>query len=470
MRKLNSSRLLICMDRKEKILPVKSTLTGNGIRLTVRNRQFAISYPSAIWKKTPPEIRQLLLENLTFGNTHYLGVIHGYDRIQYNTPLPLFESLLFRNQAVSIVKAEKYDKVPPLTYLRAFFNLQYDFVSRPTALPFGTKRREFHALKPTAVIPFTFGKESLATFALCRELGIKPVLVYSQEPSSPYEEAYKKKQLVRFSKEFGVDAYFVKNEPGLFRYDAAFKEKPGTEVGWGSQTTLLSWQVLPFVFAYQAQYILFGSEHLNNEYGFNEAGWRVQYSYDQSTFFTQEQDAAIRVVTEGNCRVRTSLEPLDETSILFLLHHRYHEIGKYQFSCTGEQPLYAGSQWCHRCYKCWRMFLIACVVGVDPYSFGFKKDLLNEPGVFTNYFGSDIKSGSNDELDFCFYALLKKKWPSRYVQLFQKTRLPHLKPWGVYRRAFTSLQSHYNLPPDFQNRLVAIFKAELRALDKVLPA
>ncbi len=457
------------LQNKEKILFVQSKLITNGIQITVKGKRFAIQYPLPIWRKTPPAIRQILLEHLTFGNTHFLPVTLGYDRIRYNTALPLFEPLLFRNQAISIVKAEKYDKVPPLTYLRKFFNLQFDFAPRAGTVVGEDARKKFSKTPVTAIIPFTFGKESLATFALCREVGIKPVLVYSQEPSSPYEEAYKKKQLINFSKEFNVDTYFVKNEPGLFRYDVAFKQKPGTEVGWGLQTTLLSWQVLPFVFAYQAQYIFFGSEYSNNEYEINEAGWRVQLSYDQTSFFTMEQDNAIRVLTHDNCRVRTSLEPMEETAILFMLHRRYPEIGKYQFSCTGEKSLYPGSQWCHQCYKCWRMFLIACCVGVDPYSFGFKKDLLNTPGIFTNYFGEEIKSGSQDELDFCFYVLHKKNWPSPYVTKFRRHRLSHLKPWGFYRKNFTSLQPHLNLPAPYREKFLAIFAQELRQLKKVLP-
>lgn len=458
------------LKHTERVLDVGGKLIDNGIQITVRGRRFVILFPPAIWRQTPVALRQVLLENLVFGNTHYLGVTWGYDRIRYSTRLPCLESLLFRNQAVSIVKAEKYDKVPPLTYLRQFFNLQYDFAPGPSALPFGKQRLQFNNQRPTAVLPFTFGKESLVTFALCRELGITPVVVYSQEPSSPYEEPYKKKQLARFKKEFGVATYFVTHEPGLFRYDAAFGDKPGTEIGWGSQTTLLSWQMVPFVLAHRAQYILFGSEYLNNEYEMNEAGWRVQYSYDQSSFFTMEQDTAIRFLTDDNCRVRTSLEPLEETSILFMLHRRYPDIGKYQFSCTGEKPLYGGSQWCHKCYKCWRMFLIACAVGIDPYSFGFKKDILQERGLFTNYFGEDIKSGSNDELDFCFYALYKKKWSSPYVELFQKQRLPRLKKsWAQYRQEFTTLQPHLNLPDEYKSKLLRIFKEELSRLARALP-
>ena len=155
---------------------------------------------------------------------------------------------------------------------------------------------------------------------------------------------------------------------------------------------------------HKADLMLFGSEYLNNYYDIHD-GWKIFISYDQTSFFTKEQDIMVRLLSNNHCSVRTTLEPMDQISIFYLLHKRYPEIGKYQFSCTAEFPLYHGSQWCHKCYKCSRMFLFARCCEVDPYSIGFKKDLLNEPGLFDNYFGTSITSGTSQELDFCFFML-----------------------------------------------------------------
>lgn len=451
---------------REKTLFVRGTLVSNGIQITVEKKDFVIEYPSEIWAQMPAAAKEVLLDNLTFGNTHFLPLTLGYSRIQYNTRFPVAESFLFRNQLLDMTKSEEWDNAPLLSYLKQFYNLEFDFALGSPVLPPAPQKPK--TKQPVAIIPFSFGKESLATFALCRELGIKPVLVYSQEPSMAFEEVYKKEMLKKFSKEFGVDVYFAKNGPGLFRYDAAFKKKCGTEVGWGSQTTLLALQMLPFVYAYGAQYILFGSEYLSNEYHFNK-GWKVFICYDQTSFYTQEQTAMIRLLTKDACTVKSSLEPIDQINIFDLLHRRYPEIGKYQFSCTAEAPLYKDSQWCHTCYKCSRMFLFARTVDIDPFSIGFKKDLLNEPGLFVNYFGKEHKSGSTHELDFCFYALAKKGVKSRYVEQFKKIKLKKMPPWKELYREFTTLRPSLNLPEAYQEKIFAIFQTELDGLKKILP-
>lgn len=454
--------------KKGDILQVSGRLIVDGIRIKVEDKNFDIKYPKNIWTKTPAHIKKIMLDNLTFGDTHFLPLILGYDKINYNTNFPIFESTLYRNQMMGMLKCEKFDDVPHLEYLRKFYNLKFSYANNPISLPLGKNRLKFTNKQPTAVIPFTFGKESLTTFALCRELGIKPVLVYSQEPSQIYEEKYKLEKIKEFKKKYNADVFFVSNGPGLFRYDAAFNVKPGTEIGWSSQTTLLTLQVLPFVYAYQAQYILLGNEYSNNEY-VDKEGWQMSLSPDQNSFFTKEQNSMIQTVTEGNCEVHSSLESIEEINIFSMLHKRYTEIGRYQFSCAAEKPLYKDSQWCHNCYKCSRMFMFAQCLDIDSETIGFKENLLNKPGLFEHYFGKETKSGSELELEFCFYILHKKGVKSAYVDKFVNEKLSHLQPWSYYVNYFTSLHPQLNLPVEFQNKMEKIFKEELVRLKKCLP-
>ncbi len=453
---------------KEKVLSVNGRIVKNGIAITVKNRDFVVEYPTEIWQQFPTEAKEMLRDNLVFGDTHFLPLTLGYTKIKYNTKFPMVESFLFQNQIMDMTKSESWDKVPTLSYLKQFHNLEYDFAPGSPAF-----LKEFHNPKVknkqrVVIVPFSFGKESLLSVALCLELGIKPILVYSQEPSMPYEEAYKRKKLAEFGKKFNVETHFVKNGPGLFRYDAAFSKKKGTEVGWASQTTLIALQVLPFVYAHNADYIFFGSEYLNNEYKVRD-GWKVFYSYDQSSFFTLHQDSMIRLLTKGSCRVKATLEPIDQINIFEILHRRYPEIGVYQFSCAADHPLYKDTQWCHRCYKCARMYLFARVINLDPATIGFKKDLLNQPGLFENYFGKVMSSGNRYELDVSFYTLYKRGDRSHYVKLFEKTRLKTMAPWKKYYSHFTTMRPWQNLPEEYASQMLDIFQEELDSLKKLIP-
>lgn len=446
-----------------KTLTINGRLTVDGFDVIVEKRKFPIRYDKKIWRQTPLNIRQILCDNITFGLTNVLPLILNKAKINYQTNFPWLESFLFKNQLYDLLSCEKADHVLHLSYLRRFYNLEYNFGSNNSIYPDTTNVKKFTNRQPTAVIPFTFGKESLATFALCLELSIQPVLVYCQEPAHPYEEKYKLKKLQEIKKKYSIPVYIIKNAAGLFRYGLAFGLTNGTEIGWGAQTTLLSLLMIPFVYAHQAQMILYGSEYSNNESELYRA-WRLYPSYDQTSHWMIQQDNMIRLLTNNQCRVHSSLESLEEISIFYLLHHRYTKIGQYQFSCGAAHPLYGRTQWCHRCYKCARMFLFARALDIDPGSIGFNQDLLQKPGMFNHYFGADYKSGSPRELDFAFYLAHKKGVLRKYTAPFVTKKLGKLKSWKYYQKHFTTLHSQANLPPKYRQRLLKIFNQELGKL------
>lgn len=455
------------MQNRNKVLYVSGKETLNGIAIKIQNRDFKIEYPRITWQKTPTSLRQALLENLTFANTHFLPLVLDKETISYNTKHPLLESFFFKNQLYDMLFCEKVDRIPHLSYLRRLYNLDLEFKEGPSTLVtekiFQPKKE-----KPVAIIPFSSGKESLVTFGLARELGLHPVLVYCQEPAQPHEKNHKLKQLQKIQQEFHVQTYYIKNAPGLFRYDRAFNNKPGTELGWASQTPILALLSLPFIYAHKAIYVLFGSENANNEF-FYENGWKIFPSYDQTSSWTMQVNNMIRLLTCDQCSVKTSLEPIEEINIFYMLHHRYPELSGFQFSCNAEKPLFQGSQWCHQCYKCVRMYLFSLVCDIEPEKIGFKKNLLQDIKLLPHYFGKDIKTGSTKELDFCFYVLSKRFYKSPLVSLFNKQKRPYLKPWSWYRGYFTSLHPAINLPELYKNKMLSIFSQELKSFSRLLP-
>ncbi len=452
---------------KQKALKVITVEKNNGFVLKLLGKNYQTFYPAGVWRSMPALVRKALLENLAFAETHWLPLIlKGYDQVAYNTPQPFFEPLLFKNQLYDLLFAEEVDGVKQLTYLKQFYNLDFSFANvsatnlRPNNIP------KFKNKQPVAIIPFTFGKESLLLVPLCLELGIKPVLVYIQEPSQPYEEKYKLKKLKEFQKKYKLTCHFVKHQPGSFRYGRAFNAKFISELGWGTQITLISLLALPFVYRYQAKYLFFGNEYSNNDVK-ESGGWKIFSCADQTQQITGSQNNMINYLTGGQCQLNGVLEPLEEINIFYMLHHCYPELGRYQFSCFADLPLYKNSQWCHRCYKCTRLFLFARTLGLDPYALGFKKDLLADPKVWYHYFGGPHRTGSYDELDFCFYHLYLKKDPSTCVKLFAKTKLKHLRPKAWYVNYFSALKPDVTMPVAYRSRLLKIFNSELVKFKKI---
>lgn len=451
-------------------LNVFGRVTATGVKINLLKKNFDIVYPKEIWRGISKNLQQALLENLTFADTHALSLVLGKNKIVYNTNPPILENLLFRNQLNDLLNCEGADCVPHLKYVRDFYNAEIKFKDGGRSTLIGEKDLpRFKKGKTTAIVPFTFGKESLASVALCQEVGIEPILVYCQEPVQPYEEKYKLAALKRFGREFGVKYYFLRNDPGLFRYGKAFGLKKPTEIGWGTQTTVLAMLMVPFAIKHQAKYILFGSECANNEYVYTE-GWKEFLSCDQTPENTNNQNNIVRLLTNNQCYVRSTFQPLDEINIFFMLHHRYPEYGKYQFSCSAEHLLVEGSQWCHKCYKCARMSLFSACCGVDYRKIGFKKDLMNEPHMFDHYFGDKFATGSNQELDFSFAILLRKKYSSPYVHQFAKEKTKQLfHSWPEMKYHFGFMKNYEHLPEEYQGKMAKIYNQELAQFRKILP-
>ncbi|MFA5076312.1 MAG: hypothetical protein WC480_02750 [Patescibacteria group bacterium] len=448
-------------------LDIKAKLKNNGLDIFVGNKKFAIDYPTAIWQKTPSIVRQALLENITFAETHLLPLILNKKKIKYNFNYPLFEPYLFKNQLYDLIYCEKIDEIKkPLSYLQKFYNLDFEFSSPDSTIPGPTDIPKLKFTKTKAIIPFTFGKESLVTFSLCRELGIEPILFYCQEPVQPYEEKYKLKRLAELEKKFKVKTYFIKHEPGLFRYGRAFNTPAHSELGWGSQTTILALLAIPFLYAEQARYILFSSEASTAQADGLINGWKVFNSADETIENSILKNNICRLLTNNQSEVKCLLEPLEEIEIFYLLHHRYPEIGQQQFSCFAEKPLYPGSQWCHNCTKCQRMFVFARACGLDPQKIGFKKDILQSSGYFKHYFDNKDTLATDQELDFIFYLLSKKGLTSPYIKKFQKERLPKLRSWNWYHNYYSGIKSSINLPAPYRNKIIKIFSQEMANFEK----
>ena len=451
-------------------LNIARKITSRGIDVVVENQKFSIVYPGKVWQELPKPLKELFSDNITFAETNFLPIMLDKKGANYNFGYPLGEPFLFKNQLFDMLDCERSDSVPHLSYLKRFYNLEFNYLPDQEKSPKPGDIEQWNRSKVKAVLPFSFGKESLTTFALCLELGIEPILVYCQEPVQPYEEKYKLNKLKLLAKEFNVQTYFIKHQPGLFRYGRAFNLKEKTELGWGSQTTLLSLLVLPFVYRHQAQYILTGSEYLNNDISF-KAGWKIFYSTDQTAEMSLAKNALIGVLTNQQCAVKNSLEPLEELLIFFFLIHRYPKIAPYMFSCMAEKPLIGGSQWCHKCHKCNQMFLNAVACGFDPAKLGFKENLLESSRFFEECFADPWKVFLPDpDLEFAFMIALRRGLKFRCLKAFQKIVLPRVgKKWSYYNNFFTSLKLADNLPLPYRGRMIKIFQEEIDCFKKILP-
>src|SRR3989344_8535727 len=306
-------------------LHVKANLTSRGIDVFVNKDKFPIIYPKEIWDRYPLIHKQILLDNIAYSSTLFVPQILDQKIVTYETNRPLSESFLYKNGMTDMPICAAVDGVSSVGYIRRFFNTQYLFEKNNIrTLP----QLNFKEPRQTkAVIPFSFGKESLLTAALCIELGITPILVNFVEPSLTHDQLHKKALSQQFEKEFGIKVYTIHNGPGIFRYGHFWKIN--TELGWGLHTTDYAMMTLPFLHYFDASMIMLGNEASCNDIFFDKENiLNYKAGYDQHTDWTQQQGLLASLLLGRKVNILSLVDSLYEIAETKILHQRYPQFGK----------------------------------------------------------------------------------------------------------------------------------------------
>src|SRR3989338_178737 len=355
-----------------KNLRVNARITARGIIISLNGESFPVVYPKEIWSRYPTSLKEILRDNLAYSSTLFVPQMLNRKEIQYATARPLSETFLYKNGIYDMPISATVDGASSTEYIKRFFNSHYCFPQNRIRLP-----RKIIISKPTtktAIVPFSFGKESFLTFALCQELGIRPILVYFIEPTHRYEYLHKKVLMEKFKKDLGLKVYTVANNPGIFRYGARWNLT--TELGWGTHTTDYVIMCLPFAHYFKASFIFLGNEQsCNDAFIDNENVLTYKAAYDQHCEWTGQQGLLATMLSGKQIEVASLLEPLYEIAETKILHQRYPKYGRYQMSCEAKTEHAKRKRWCQACTKCSYMYALCAAFNIDLEKVGFTENL-----------------------------------------------------------------------------------------------
>ncbi|MBI4253146.1 hypothetical protein HY623_03160 [Candidatus Uhrbacteria bacterium] len=384
--------------RPPTFLRVNARCTAYGIDIILNDDVFPIRYPAQVWRRYPTRSKKLLMDALALSATYFVPQIVNVPTIHYLTRRSFAEPYLFKNGLYDMATTAHSDKQSSTAYIKNYINVSRCFSSDPMILPaIGRERKQ----SPVAVIPFTFGKETLLTLALALEAGMKPILVAVREPAHTYEFHHKKNLARTFTKETDIPIFFIDYLPGIMRYGALWNKQ--TELGWGLQTTEYAMLCAPFISYYSASYLCIGNEHSCDTSDIDSEGVITHWSgYDQHHEWTPHQSTVVSLLCGSPVTVASFVESLNELAEMLVLHRRFPALGAYQTSCLGINASARAKRWCERCQKCACMYLFCRVVGRDPAELGFTKNLLdkNHASLFSGFF--TVKE--DDE----FYGLIEE--------------------------------------------------------------
>ncbi|MBN2517697.1 MAG: hypothetical protein JXB14_02535, partial [Candidatus Altiarchaeota archaeon] len=151
-----------------------------GIRIKFKDNEYRLTYPQDIWEQYPSGVKDVLVDHISYLFSCHLPLFFNDRKLKLNTSLPLFKSLIFENMVYDLLYAADTMKESSGDLLKRFLDSEYEFSDSNIKYPVYDGQAEDRAL-----ISFTFGKDSLLTYALSREIGLDTVLVYTLDAYKP---------------------------------------------------------------------------------------------------------------------------------------------------------------------------------------------------------------------------------------------------------------------------------------------
>lgn len=447
-----------------KDISIDAKPTVNGFQTSIGKRKITTRYPPNVWQSVPSEQKRAIAEAASYFATRHLTV-STKNNLYYRFAPPAARLMYDYGLFYSMIEAPYEFVEKKLTVqdvLRSVYNGEFSvrFAHPPDTIedstPFRTKAR-------TAMMPISFGKDSLLTFSLCREFGFTIHPIFFEEPACTYQNIKKRGLRTRFEKEFGEHVTLFPNSLGSLRQAG--------NMMWGWDMLLLQYTTLlvPYVYYHKPAYFFWSNEQSTNEFEQTHDGYRVNYTHEQSVQWVLQLTNVFRSF-RVNTTIASMIEPLHELAVLSILHKRYPEVGKYQLSCDGEKTKH---RWCGKCFECARVYLFLTALGIDPKRVGLMDDMFakNKRSLF--YLFSEKRENLNivfqsyPERLLAFYLAYKRGVRGGLMDEFEKKLLPLVrKQKNALLKKYFTIHPSYSIPSPLKTKVHAIYHEELTKLKK----
>ncbi len=440
------------------------TVTDTGLKVQIKEGIFNLSYPPPIWQNYPKAEKAFLVDNLSYLLTSTFPLVSGFKNISYNTSYPLFKPF-FKLMIIRDIPSSTEDyNISTSEILRNFLNLETRFtdlkIKKPVYRTLPKKER--------VILPLSFGKDSLLTLALAREIGLEPICIYINDTVSRVENKLKLKTVKEISKKFRVNCFPVKNELENLN-DFEYWHKNESSLGYSHMIAGFCFIALPFAHFYKAKYIILGNQKDMNFIFMNKEGYRAFPSFDQSLEGTKQLDAIIKIATRDKVNVTSLIEPLTNLAIMKILHHRYPALGKLEISCDALNTLNVEERWCLNCSKCARLYIFMKAWGINTQKLGFTRGLLgkNSERFYTLFSGRETDNyekseEARDEQLLAFYLAYKRGVRGYLIDKFKKRFLNEAQSREKsLTESFLKPHSLESLPENLREKIKKIYFEEL---------
>ena len=449
---------------------IGTVTTTNGFIVNVGKKSYALNYPSITWNKLPFSLKNKIAESLSFIFTRHIPFLKKI-KLNYSFAPPLIQSLFIHGLIHSIPELV-IDEEPNFSKTTSeIIKLLYNSESYISfASNISPKLEKNHKTYPAiANMLFTFGKDSLLTFSLLKEIGIKVIPYFISEPFSQKEVKIKTFLIKQFKKELKYDIKIVNNTMGFLR-------QSGSEMwGWDMLLTGYLIMLIPYIYSEKAGNFFISNEQSTNDWEIDKENYIVNPTFEQSSLWTQNLNNLFYFFSLDT-HISSLIEPLHELGITYILHRRYPNIAKFQLSCDLEKFSLKNNRWCENCGECARIYIFLLAIGIDPQNIGFTKSML-APDFKKNYaiFSEKNLDSINKYNTFCkfseelfaLYICYKRGVKGAIIELFKDSYLEIAEKYRneLFRKYLSIYKSRTN-SPDLIKRVLPIFNEEISNFKK----
>lgn len=450
-----------------KQIKISSLISSNGFKIGFgQEKKHGIKYQSKIFSGLTLKDQKVLADNFVYARTRQL-TFRLDNGLAYDFSRPLMADFADFGIIKDLGKIADMNQLKTKELLKSFKQAKISFSlakQQSTIVP----------KKPTkaqrAILALSFGKDSLLSYGLAKELGIDCELVFVKEMetvASEQEEARHKNAIIQeFVKKEKVKMnYLYDNGDEIFLSKQLSKDIHEFDNTNGMLAFCL--ELLPLAYFYQAKYVILGNEANFTDSFINHDGQRAYPSFDQSIFYAKKHNQALARLTKGNLQSLSLVEPIYNLAEMHLLYHRYPNLLGYVMSCSPTKP--NSERWCYDCPMCAKAWLYSRAVGGDPKKIKFTKDFFaKEYQALYPLFSKKIKrayekpAAVRDEQLLAFLLAYQNGAQGALIDLFVKDYLAEAKRREkVLRRKFFGIHPIQTIPKMYQKQLLDIYKQEL---------
>jgi len=419
----------------------------------------SIEYQEDVWENIPDEIKKIIMGNLVYLKISPYSMF--LEKMHFDFPKPYLSKLGDKGVIGDMPRVAYEDKVSTKELIDKFKNKNIGFGEGSSGLMDGIETKE------VPLIGMSFGKDSLLSYGVAKELGLSPELVMVQDFWDK-EADYKFDIIDRFEDDFDEEIYIVYDSlDDVSAYEGINKSGSEGIVGANAINSYIT-MLLPLVVKHGVNTLVFGNEQNFNDYFVNPEGFKVYPSYEQSSEWMVEQNKALGEFTNGGVKVNSFVEPLYNIAEVKVLFNRYPSIARYQMSCDLSHSKGGSEKWCYNCPMCGKAFLYLKACGIDPRIIGFNKNFFDKE--FSEFYPLFTKPtriyekppAVRDEQLFAFYLVFKKGYSGYLIDSFKERFLEEAKSREdeLFNRFF-KVHDALSMGGKMKGNINSIYKEEL---------